>query len=269
MDKILTILNTLADNFLDAFPRILGALIIFIVGWIIAKVVAYVIKRLLSSIGIDKLAEKLNEIEFIEKSSFNIVPSQVLSKVAYYVLLLLFTIVSSEYLAIDAVTGLVRDILNYIPSLIAALLVLVVGLLIAQFIQSILVTTLKSLGVPSAKIIGVFIFYFIFLMSVITALTQVGIDTDFISNNLSIIIAGCVFAFALGYGLASKDMMANFLASFYSKEKLRIGDIITISNVKGEVIKIDSVSITLLTNNSNVIIPLSKLTSETFEIHEV
>ncbi len=268
MDKILEILNALYIDFISVCPRILGAIVIFILGYIIAKAVAFVIKKVLSSIGIDKLAEKLNEIDFIEKSSFNVVPSVVLSKIAYYILLLLFTIVASEYLAIPSITGLVSDILKFIPQLITALLLIVLGLLLAQFIQGILVTTLKSLGVPSAKIIGIFIFYFIFLMSIITALTQVGIDTDFISSNLSIIIGGCVFAFALGYGLASKSMMANFLASFYSKEKVKIGDILTISNVKGEVIKIDSASITLLTNDSNVIVPLSKLTSETFEIHE-
>ena len=268
MNKILEILTALYNDFISVCPRILGALIIFILGYIIARIIAFVIKKILRTIGVDKLAEKLNEIEFIEKSSFKIVPSIVISKIAYYTLLLIFTILASEYIAIDAITGLVRDILTYIPNLIAGLLVLVIGLLIAQFIQNILVTTLKSLGVPSAKLVGIFIFYFIFLMSVITALAQVGIDTDFISSNLSIIIGGCVFAFALGYGLASKDMMANFLASFYSKEKIKIGDILSVSNVKGEVIKIDSSSITLLTNNSNIIIPLSKLTSETFEIHE-
>ncbi len=269
MTKILEILTELYDNISKAFPRILGAILIFIVGWIIAKIVSIVIKRILRSIGVDKLAKKLNEIEFIEKSSFNIVPSVVLSQIAYYFLLLIFTIVASDYLEIEAITGLVSNIIFYIPKLIAALIVLVFGLLIAQSIQSILVTTLKSVGVPSAKIIGVFVFYFIFLMSVITALTQVGIDTDFISNNLSIIIGGCVFAFALGYGLASKDMMANFLASFYSKEKIKIGDLISVDNVKGEVIRIDSSSITLLTKSSRIVIPLSKLTSETFEIHEV
>lgn len=268
MDRILEILNQLQTNLFSATPRILGALIIFIIGWIVAKIAAIVVKRILKALGIDKLAEKLNEIDFIEKSSFDVVPSQVLSKITYYFLLLLFLIISSEYLAVDAITGLVRDILYFIPKLITALVIIVLGLLFAQFIQNILVTTLKSVGVPSAKIIGIFIFYFIFLMSIITALTQIGIDTDFISNNLSIIIGGCVFAFALGYGLASKSMMENFLASFYSKEKVKIGDILTINNVKGEVIRIDNASITLLTNDSNVIVPLSKLTSETFEIHE-
>ena len=195
MARILEILTKLYDDFAESTPRFLGAVILFIVGWIIAKIVAFVIKKIFKTIGIDRIAEKLNEIEFIEKANFKIVPSTVLSKIAYYLMLLIFTIVAAEYLAIDAVSDLVKDILTYIPNLIAALIVLVIGLLLAQFIQNILTGTLKSLGVPSAKIIGSVIFYFIFLMSIVTALTQIGIDTDFISTNLSIIIAGCVFAF--------------------------------------------------------------------------
>lgn len=268
MDRIRIIFEQLFNNFADAIPRFLGAIIIFLIGYAIAKLIAFVIRRVLSTLGVDRVAEKLNEIEFIDKAKVKIVPSNVLSKLLYYVILLVFTIVAAEYLDVDAVTGMVRDILNYIPSLIAGLLVLVIGLLLAQFIQNILVTALRSLGVPSAKIIGAFVFYFVFLMAVITALTQVGIDTNFISSNLSIIIAGCVFAFALGYGLASKDMMANFLASFYSKEKIKIGDLISINDMKGEVIKVDSTSVTLLSSNSRIIIPLSKLTSESFEIHD-
>lgn len=269
MDKILEIFSALFNDFIAVCPRILGAIIIFIIGYIIAKFLAYFILKILRKIGIDQVFGKLNDIDFLQQSKVNIkiVPSVLVSKIVYYFLLLLFIIVASEYIAVDAVTGLVRDILTYTPHLIAGLLVLVTGLLLAQFIQDILFTTLKSLGVPSAKIIGIFVFYFIFLMAVITALTQIGIDTDFISGNLSIIIAGCVFAFALGYGLASKDMMANFLASFYSKEKIKLGDILSVSDVKGKVIKIDNSSITLLTADSNIIIPLSKLTSETFEIH--
>ena len=269
MSRILDILTKLYDDFAESVPRFLGAVIIFIVGWLIAKIVAFTIKKILKTIGVDRIAEKLNEIEFIEKANFKVVPSTVLSKIAYYLMLLVFTIVAAEYLAIDAVSDLVKDILTYIPNLIAALVLLVIGLLLAQFIQNILTGTLKSLGVPSAKLIGSVIFYFIFLMSIITALTQIGIDTDFISTNLSIIIAGGVFAFSLGYGLASKGMMANFLASLYSKEKIRIGDVITVNGVKGEVLKMDSSSVTLLTDNSNIIIPLSKLTSETVEIHDV
>ncbi len=268
MDKIRIIFEELFNNFADAIPRFLGAIIIFIIGYIVARIVAFVVRKVLSTIGVDRIAEKLNEIEFIDKANVKIIPSKVLSKIFYYVVLLVFTIVSAEYLDVAAVTGLVRDILNYIPSLIAGLLVLVIGLLLAQFIQNILSTALKSLGVPSARIIATFVFYFVFLMAVITAMTQVGIDTDFISNNLSIIIAGCIFAFALGYGLASKDLMANFLASFYSKDKIKIGDFVTIDRLKGEVIKIDSTSITLLTKDSKIIIPLSKLNSESFEIHD-
>ncbi len=267
-ERILQMLNELYSSFAQAFPNFIAAIAIFIIGYMIAKMVARVINRVLKSIGIDRLAEKLNEIDFIEKSNFNIVPSKILSKIVYYVLLLIFTIIATEILNIAAVSQLVRDIINYIPSVIAAIAILILGLLIAQALQKIVLTTTQSLGIPSAKIIAGFIFYFVFLMTIITALTQIGIETDFIATNITAIIAGSVLAFGLGYGLASKDTMANFLASFYSKDKIGVGDIIAIDGIKGEVIKIESTSLMIRDEEKDVIIPLSKLTTGNVEIYK-
>jgi small-conductance mechanosensitive channel len=73
-------------------------------------------------------------------------------------------------------------------------------------------------------------------------------------------------AFAIGYGCASKDTMANFLASFYSKNKVRVGDYVQIDGSKGRVIAMDSTSITLQGEGKIIVIPLSKLTSDKVEI---
>ena len=181
-------------------------------------------------------------------------------------MLLIFSIISAEILQVEPVSQLVLDILNYIPLVISGALVLVIGVLVAEAIKNIVLTTTQSLGIPSAKIIGTFVFYFILLISIVTALTQIGIDTDFISTNLSVIIAGAVFAFAIGYGLASKDTMSNYLASFYSKDRFAIGDVISVNGVKGEVIFMDSNALTLQTENSKVIVPLSILSKGQVEI---
>ena len=267
MEQLTNLLNELLGSFIGGFPKMLLALFVFFVGWLVAKMIARLIERLLRTIKVDQLAAKLNEIEFIEKASFDIVPSKIFSKIVYYLLLLIVTIVATDILDIQAVSDLVRDVLNYIPNVIAAILVLAIGLLLAQFLQKIAVTTMKSLGIPSAKVIGAFIFYFIFLMTVITALTQIGIDTNFISNNLTVIIGGGVLAFGLGYGLASRDTMANFLASFYSRDKVSIGDVIQVDGLKGEIIKMDSTSLVLLTeSNREIIMPLSRLTTSPIEI---
>lgn len=250
-------------------PKVLGAFVVFIIGWMIAKAIASVVKRILKSLRIDKLGEKLNDIDIISNSNFNVVPSTILSKLIYYVILLLFAIVASEILNVEPISKLVGDILTYIPNVFAAMIVLFIGLLIADFIKGIVETTTKSMGIPSYKLIGGAIFYFIFMMTIITAIKQIGIDADFIETNLSYIVAGGVFAFALGYGLASKDMMSNFLASLYSKEKFFVGDVVSIGNHKGEIVEMTSSSMVLRTaENKKVIIPLSKLSSESVEIFD-
>ena len=77
-------------------------------------------------------------------------------------------------------------------------------MLLAEFFRSVLETTMKSLGIPSATMIANFFFYFLFINIVIVALSQAEINTDFLSQNISLIIGGIVFAFALAYGIASK-----------------------------------------------------------------
>lgn len=265
--RIFNLLNDLLDQFLGVIPNLLGAILIFIIGWIIAKVVARIIKTILKRIGIDQLAERLNDIDIVQQTNIKLVPSILFSKLVYYFLLLIFSIVAAEILQLEPVTDMVTKIIDYIPMAISGALVLVVGVVIAEALKNIVLTTTQSLGIPSAKIIGSFVFYFVLLMSIITALTQLGIDTNFIATNLSIIIGGGVAAFALGYGLASKDTMANFLASFYSKDRFAIGDVISVDDLKGEIIYMDSNALTLQTEDAKVIVPLSILTNEKIKIH--
>ena len=264
--KLLNVLNSIFHSFIDALPNVLAAIGILIVGWLIAKFIANLIRRLLVSLKVDRFAEKLNEIEIIEKSNIKIVPSVILSKFVYYIVLLFAMIVATEQLHMPSVSNLVGQIINYLPNLITALILLGVGLLFAEFIRKIVVTTGKSIGIPSANIIGTVIFYFILINVLLSALSQAKVKMDFINTNLSVIIAGVAFAFAIGYGLASKNQMANMLSSFQVKKRFNVGDKISVGGYKGEIIEIDNNAVTLKNENKKIIIPLSTLTSESVEI---
>ena len=120
---------------------------------------------------------------------------------------------------------------------------------------------------PSANIIGYFVFYFIFINVIIVALSQAQINTDFFAQNISIIIGGAILAFSIGYGLASKDLVASFLASYYTKDKLNIGDKVTLNGVTGTISNVDKSSVTLDTGQKDVIIPLNKILLDNIEIH--
>ena len=265
---LFTILTDLLSQFARAIPSIMGAIFVLLVGWMIAKAIAKLMLRILKGLGIDQLAERLNEIEMISKANFEIKPSAFISKLFYYILLLIFTVAATDILGVEAVSDLMSQLIQYVPRLLSALILLVIGILLADFIKGIVHTTCKSLGIPSGNIISSFVFWFIFLTVLVSAMSQAAIDTDFIKSNLTVLIGGIVLAFALGYGFASKDMMANFLASFYSKNKFRIGDTISIAGMKGKIMEIDNTSLILNTDNRRIIIPLHKLTSETVEIFD-
>lgn len=261
------LLNNLLQQLQEFLPNFIFALAILIIGWIIAKIAARIIRKILTSIKIDDLAIKLNDIDIVRKANLKILPSNILSKTVYYVIMLLTGAVATEKLGVAAVTNLLTDFIDYLPRLFTAFLFFIIGLLIADAIRGIVLTACKSLGIPSANIIASVVFYFIFLSVTMSALDQAGVRTDFIKSNLMIVIAGAVGAFAFGYGLASKGMMANFLATFYTKGKFIVGDMITVDGVKGQIIEMDNTSFALKTANSKIVFPLSKLTEKEIEIH--
>lgn len=262
----MNLLEKLIYDFLAVIPKLAGAITLVIVGYILSKAVIKVFTIILEKIGVDKVTEKLNDIDIIQNNNIQVKLSTILGNVVFYMLMLFFLIGATEVLGMPAVSQLIADIINYIPNLVIAIIVLMFGLLVSNMIKDLVVGACKSFGIPSASIIGSFIFYFVFLTSFVTAMAQAKIDTSFVKNNLSIILGGGVAAFALGYGLASRDVMANFLGSMYSRKRFREGDIIKINDMVGKIAAMDNTSVVLNAPNRQIIIPLSKMMRESVEI---
>jgi hypothetical protein len=259
-------LKLMIDKFVIGIPNLIMAAVVCGIGVFIAKSVSKIIKLFLSNLGIDKLGEKLNEIEFVYKMGLTIKISEILSKIIYYMLLLLFIVVSTDILQMPALSDLVSSAIEFIPNLVVAIVLLIVGLLGADALRKTVQTTCTSLGIPSAKIISIFVFYFVFITIFIMALSQAKINTAFLAQNISIIIGGAVFAFSLGYGLASKEVVANFLASMYSQDRVKVGDVVRFNGIEGKISDVDKSAITISTETSKIVVPMHKLMSENIEI---
>jgi len=264
----LRLLEGLLENFLAAIPNIVLALLIIIAGWALSKLLAKLLERLLRKLGIDKLAEKLNEIDMVSKADIKLKPSKLLAKILYYFLLFIFISAATDVLGMEPVSELMNAFLNYIPYLVSAFIVFLLGLFLADFIRNIVLTASQSLGIPAASFIASFVFYFLFLNVVMITLDQAQINTNFIQDNLSIILGGIVLAFAIGYGFASRPIVANLLSAYYHRNKVAIGDVISIEGVKGTVVDKDNSTITLSAEGRKLIVPLSKLASNTYEVFD-
>ncbi len=250
-------LADLIKGFIAFVPNLLGAIIVIFVGYVIARIIRKILNKLLKKAKIDVLGEKLNSIEIVDKANIKLVLSDIFSRLSYYILMLFVWVAATDVLGLEAISKLVTDIFNFIPNLLVAFTILIFGLLLADMIRKAVETACDSLGIPSAKLIATLVFYFIFINILISALSQAKINVQFLSQNISVIIGGAVLAFAIGYGLASKDIFSNILASFYNKNIFEIGDLVKIDGVEGEVVEISRTTITLLSDNKKIIIPFS------------
>ena len=253
------LLKEIFGKFLSFIPNIISALVIIIAGIVIAKIIYKFLSRLLRKAGIDKLSDNLNRIDFIDKLNLNIKLSNIIAKFVYYFIILIMLIIATDILKMPVVSNLIVDIFNFIPNLLVALILLVLGLLLASWLKKMVFTIAKSLGLPSASLISNLVFYFIFVNVLISAMVQAKINIEFFSTNITLIIAGVVFAFALAYGLASKSILANIISSFYYKNKYKIGDYIKIGENEGKICEIDNFHIILCKEDTKIVIPLNIL----------
>ncbi|WP_421797436.1 mechanosensitive ion channel family protein [Haliscomenobacter sp.] len=255
------------SNDLIAFvPKFIGALLLLFLGWFLGRMISRFFQKLLERIGADKLGDRLNQIDFIARSPVKLKPSIMVGKFFYYVIFIFFFMAATDTLGITAVSEMISKIFEYLPRILSALVVFVIGILFADMLKKLVHTACASLNIPAAGLIANFVFYFVFINVAMITLSQAGIDTNFIQDNLSIILAGIVGAFAVGYGYASRPLVGNLLAAYYNKNKVKVGDIISIDGVKGKIVAMDNSTMTLDADDRKIVVPLNKLSSEKYEI---
>lgn len=265
MEQVLKILNDFWLEFSQFIPKLFFALIILFIGWIIANILARITRKILKAVQVDKLMDKIQEVDMF--AGINTTISAIVGKLVYWFTFITFLIMSTQILGVEPLTKGLGSIMAYLPKVITAIIFFVIGVIVANLIKNIIQAAMSSMDLAAGRFIAGFIFYFLVVLIAITSLNQAGLDTDIITDNIKILIAGILLAFAIGYGLSSKDVMSNLLGSFYSKNKFSIGQSIRFKDHRGKIVSIDNTSITLeLEPGRKLIIPQSKITNEEIEV---
>ncbi|MGB0838834.1 MAG: mechanosensitive ion channel family protein [Chitinophagales bacterium] len=263
MDKIITSitesLSTIVTNFMEGAPRVLGALLLLIIGRYVGKFVTYLVKKALNKSKFDTIADRFNASEMLEKGNIEMTPTELIAKFIYWIILLFFFVLASESLGLTIVSQKINELINFIPSLFSALVIFTIGAYIASFFREVINATTASLGFSGGRFIGSFVFYFFMIIITLTALDQIGVDTSIIKNNLILIIGAVLLAGSISYGIASRHVLSNILASYFSRKTFEVGQVIRLDDIEGEIVKIDSVAITIQTKQNKVIVPTQEL----------
>lgn len=263
---IFSSLQTFGQTFMQAMPGILGAIFLVLAGWFIARFVSYLFRKLLTVVKFDAIASRINATEMLEKANILLTPSFIVSKFVYWIILLLFFVTATDTLGWTIVSEQISKLIGFLPTLLSGIVLLILGAYIATFFRDVIAAATSSLGVGGGKMISGFVFYFLMVIVTITSLDQIGIDTTIITSNVVLILGAVLLSASISYGFASRDILTNMLASFFSQKTFKVGQHIRIDDVEGEIINIDSIAVTLQTNTDKVVIPTQQLISQRVHI---
>jgi hypothetical protein len=205
--------NSVAQEIVFYLPRVVAALIILIIGWIVGKAAGRLAAGLLDRMGVDDAVEKTFLGDMIKRAGMTV--RGVFDALVRWFIYIIFIVAAINVLDIPALTLLLSQFVLYLPQLIAGILVLVVGLILVNFIMNWIGRELVSNRVAFADIITIVLKAFFSLVIIILALDQMLIDTTIIYTFLVPIAwgigVGLALAVGIGVGWGSKDAVSEYL----------------------------------------------------------
>lgn len=199
-------------------PNILVMFLVVLIGVVLSSIVRFIFFWLLGLIKFDDMAEKWGVSQALAKGGVRSDPSRIVSSVAYWGVLLFFFMMGFVALDVIPINNLISDLLSYLPSIIAAALIVFFGFIIGDFVERAVLVAAGNAGISQADLIGKVVKLFIVVMTISMALDQLGIARGIIIAAFSISFGGIVFAVALAFGLGAKDMAREFLEKRLKKE---------------------------------------------------
>jgi hypothetical protein len=171
-------------HFVSFLPALIGAAIILIIGWFVAGLLARLIERALKAIGFESAVERSGIGDFIRRSGTRLSTSGVIATLVKYFIFLIFVQAAANVLGIPQLTEIINRIILFIPNVVIAMAIIVVGSLIARFLSGLVRSSVSELGVGSPNLLATLTQYIVIGFSVIAAIDQLGIAATLINTLL-------------------------------------------------------------------------------------
>lgn len=243
-------------------PRLAGALIILLVGWIIALFVQFILGGILGRLGLDRLVQRAGLDQFLKRANLDSSVVTLISRLVYWLILLVFVLAAAESLGLSRIVVTLQGLVDYLPSVLAAALILLLGGLIARVVGDGVGALAAQTGVSTGPILGQAVRYILMVFVVILSLQQLGIETTLLVTAATALIGALALALALAFGFGSRELARNIMAGFHAKENFTIGQQLAVRDHRGRLLRIGSVKADLETDSGKVSIPNFMLTEE-------
>lgn len=204
-------LQNLWIGFIGTLASIVGALVVLIIGLIVAAGVATLVERLIVLIKLDKFLVKVGLQEYFNRANIAINSGKFFHRVVYWFLVVVFVLAATDILGFYTLSGFLNDVLLYVPNVIVAVLIMLSALAIGHFLRGVVRASVKSARLHGAGFLASLTWWAVVLFGFLATLSQLGIAAVVVNALITGLIAMLALAFGLAFGLGGKDYAASLI----------------------------------------------------------
>lgn len=212
----MTFLERLQDSFAqlaDIVPALGGALIILFAGYLVAKLVEKGAERILRKLHLNQWLEKGGVLEAVERTGAHFNPTRVLGKVLFWFVMFAVIMVAANALGMESLAGVFAELVGYIPSLMSAIVILIVGIVLGRFTGGLIMASAGAVqGGPTLARIGR---WMVVVLAIFMALQELGIASDIVTTAFAILFGAVALALALSFGLGNRELAGEVTREWY------------------------------------------------------
>src|SRR5437764_3242587 len=216
-EAILTSLAAALARFLGAIPKVLGFLVILIIGWIVASALAGAVAALLRAVKFNELAERSGLAGFVQKMGMRTDSAGMIATVAKWFVRLIVLVVAFDALGLPAVSQVLQQLLLWLPNLVVALVILVIAGLAANALSSLVRGATAESGLGSPDLLANIAKMAVWAFAIVVAVNQIGIARELVNTLFMATVGALALALGLAFGLGGRETAAEIVRGWYLK----------------------------------------------------
>lgn len=258
-------LMRIVADILSFVPGLVNGLLVLVMGYLVARSVRWLVGSVLRRLGLDALAERSGVVGGLRGLGIGPSPSRLIAQTVFWLLILSFLITATRLMRLASIAGLLERLLNFLPAVIAALVVFLLGSIVARLAGTWVSIIAAGGGVGYARPLGRLVQYVVALFAAILALGVLGIQIGLLVTAITIVIAAFGLGIGLALGLGARTIVYHILAGYYIRQRYRPGQAIRVGQLSGEVGGTGSVSTVVATDEGITVVPNGVLLESTVE----
>jgi small-conductance mechanosensitive channel len=250
----------------DYGPKIVAAVVVAVLGYLAARLIGKIVVKVGEKLGLQIAAERSGLAQSMQHMGIERNVPHILGTISFWLLMCVVFMAAFKILGLTEVSTAMGSVAQYIPNLLVAAVIVVVGLFAATFLRGVIATSTDRLGISYAEHLANASYYTLALLTFILAFQHLGIKFELLNYAILLVLGGLALGFGLALGLGGRDVMAGILAGYYLRQRLASGDSVDVAGMQGTVREVGPVATIIETDEHGLLnrhsVPNTKMLNE-------